>query len=193
MTELREILDEIDDADAPAGLDLARELEIATADPQEPEAHREHFMLTEPRHFDWAGRKLAAARAEVERLEHWKAEDLAKRADKFDRHIASAKREAQGFEAWISGCVFALPAVKGRRHIKTPHLSASVIQDHQWIWPETSALLEWAKTVASGVELTRLSEIPDKAAIKTYVKETGERPPGLEISERERVRLVVAP
>jgi hypothetical protein len=191
---LQEILDEYDDAEAPAGLDLAAEREAFEADPQEPEAHREPFALTEPAHFDWAARKLAKARAEEKRLAEWKAEELWKLGAAFDRRINAAKRDAEFFHGMIAFAVENLPPdAKGKQSVKTPHLTASVTHRKHFEWPADDALVAWARrTFSAGwSEFVRVHQAPDKVAIKAYVEKTGDAPDGLVVEAVASVRIEV--
>lgn len=192
MTELAEILADYDDADAPDGLDVATELaaiERAMDNPEADTPEREPFRLTEPEHYDWAGRKLARAQAEVERLEAWKADELYKLTRAFDVKIAVHQRDAAFFDAMIRASVLGMePDAKGKRKVSAPHLSASVTHREHWEWPEDDALVAWARE-QDPITLVRVKTTPDKTAIKSYVKNTGATPDGLTITTVESVRI----
>lgn len=197
---LREIMDEYDDADAPEGFSaelvrFAGDIETADevgADASAMTAMRERFALTEPEHFDWAARKLARAQAEKKRYEAWLADERYKLEQAFGRRIASAERDIEFFDGMIRFAVENLePDAKGKRAIKTPHLTACVTVTKHYEWPADEALIEWARAQGHA-EFVRVKESPDKVAIKAHVKETGETPDGLEVTDLASVRMDVS-
>jgi hypothetical protein len=186
MSELAEIMDDFDGMDAPEGIDVLAERAYHEVE------GRAHFTLTEPEHFDWAARKKSRATAEVKRLSEWRAQEMYKLGLAFDKRIMAAQRDEDFFDAMIRTGVESLPAdPKGRRAIKTPHLTASVTHTQKWEWPESDVLVAWAYHTGPGMTLVRTKSEPDKAAMKKYIKESGDVPDGLVISEVESVRMEV--
>ena len=76
-----------------------------------------------------------------------------------------------------------------KARVKTPHLTACTTTREEWRWPEDEALVAWAD--GTDADLVRVKRSPDKAAIKSYVKESGDCPDGLEIVPVESVRMDV--
>jgi hypothetical protein len=197
---LAELLDELLDADAPVGIseELAAyhtDIEVAAdagADVAAISAMRERFALTEPEHFEWAARKLARIRAQKARIEDEGAEQVYKLQALIAQRVKPLERDEDFFDGLIRAAVEALPAdAKGKQAIKTLHLTASVTHREHFEWPEDDALVAWAHTTDSKYDLTRVKETPDKVAIKSYVKATGEAPDGLVIESVASVRLEV--
>lgn len=187
--ELRDILDDYDDSDAPEGLDIAAERGALDT---ERAGEWERFTLTAPEHFDWAARKRARAKANTAHLEEWKSMEMHKMAHAFDKRITASQGEEQFFNDMIRFGVLSLdPDAKGKRSVKTPHMTAFTITRTEFDWPTDDALVSWAATVdgGDGGELVRVKYAPDKTAIKAYVKETGDIPPGLEVREVESVTI----
>lgn len=172
MSELESIMDEFDDLTAP-DIDIEAERVRYAEDDA-----RDLWAPSTVEEFDWAARKLARIEAKRADMAEMKCDELAKLALLFDRRIRVMDADAEFFRAVIQEGVRALePDGKGKRTIRTPHMTAYERTTTNIVLPADGSDLAWAKSAHP--EFVRASL--DVAAVKKYIKETGDAPEGTEL------------
>ena len=189
MNERDEIMRDFEDSLAPEGVDVAREMLEWQHGSDAQDETREPFVPTTPEQYDWALLKRSRAKAEAEAYTEQKREEMAKLAAAFDRRIAQAESERAFFEDMLARALELVePDSKGKRRIKSAHGTVYTTHREVWQWPERDTDV-YGELVAFAREHEAVTESVDKAAVKKYVKTTGEVPPGVSIESVESVTI----
>jgi phage host-nuclease inhibitor protein Gam len=150
---------------------------------EEQESQSEGFVVDSLEKAEWCLRKLAKlaqedaedeamAQREIQRIQAWleaRKKPRQQSREFFEEHLRRFHEKLLQDDP------------KRNKTVKLPHgtLKARKLPD-KWEYDE-QAILEWAKANAR-IEFIRVKAEPDKQAIKQYVKETGEVPPGVTVT-----------
>jgi phage host-nuclease inhibitor protein Gam len=150
---------------------------------QQEEVQSDRFVVDSMEKAEWCMWKLAKlaqedaedeamAQREIERIQAWleaRKKPRQQSREFFEEHLRQFHQRLLQDDP------------KGNKTVKLPHgtLKARKLPD-KWEYDDET-IIEWAKANAR-IELIRVKAEPDKQAIKQYVKETGEVPPGVTVT-----------
>ncbi|MEI6724586.1 MAG: host-nuclease inhibitor Gam family protein [Actinomycetes bacterium] len=181
MTDYAEIMEEFEDSLSPL------DAETLAIEMREGDALPDRFTPTTDQQFEWALRKRARAITKRDELQAALEAELYQLNKAFDRRIAEHANTAAFFTDMVERGIEAMePDDKGKRTVKTVAGTVYTRTAEHFDWPDDEMLVGWAREHLP--EAVRVKESPDRTALKTHVKETGEVPDGVTV---ESVTTVV--